>query len=1021
MVFPNLSAWALKAQSLVLFLMIVLGGAGAVTYTNLGRAEDPTFTIKTMVIQVLWPGATAEEVERLITDRIEKTLQEIKHFDYASSYSKPGLTVITVNLEDTTPPGAVKDTWYEVRKSVGDIAPTLPAGVVGPFFNDEFGDSYGTIYALHGDGFTMANLEDSAEDIRQRLLAIPDVAKVELIGVQNQQIEVVFSHRHITALGLTPQDVVAVLQRQNEVIPAGAAETKTDRVQLRVSGDLDGVAAIKAVPIVAEGRLLRLSDFSDVSRGYVDPQDVAMRHRGEPVLGLAISMVDGGNILDLGQALDAELSDIRDNLPLGIEIEKIADQPKVVEKSVGEFVKKLVIALSIVLIVSFLSLGIRTGIVVALAVPLTLGITFLLIAPMGIGLQRISLGALIISLGLLVDDAIIAVEMMVVKMEQGWSREDAASAAWDETAMPMLSGTLITAAGFIPVGFAASTAGEYAGSIFWVVGTALIVSWIVAVIFTPYLGAKLLPSFENHQGKGEGSLLKAFRRIVITCLRARWLVIVATLALLATSFIAMTQVERQFFPSSSRPEVLIDVTLAEGSTFEATQTVVRRIEKDLSQMEDVLDYTVWVGEGAPRFYLPLDPVLPRPNFAQFLVMTKDAATSEIVAAKLRTRVTEEYTEVRARVSRLENGPPVGYPIQFRVLGSELEKVREVAAQVQQIIAADPAARDAHVDWGERTKMLQIEVDQERARLAGLSSQDVRQTLATVMTGLPVTQFREGTDLIDVLIRAVPEERAALNELPEIVIRNSHGENIPLAQIAAISYGQEEGIIWRRSRDIVMTARADIQSDEQPATVAARMESLLNELALPPGIRIETGGAVEESKKGEASIIALMPVLGLVIATLLMIQLNSFSKMFLVLATAPLGIVGVAWTLFLFDVPLGFVSILGVIALAGMIIRNSVILVDQIDQDIGAGQNSWDAIVDSTVRRARPIVLTALAAVFAFIPLTHSDFWGPMAYAIIGGLSVATMLTLLFVPALYAAWFHVLDPRANQAPRRPGTP
>ena len=1010
----NLSAWALNNRALVLFLMLALGVAGVASYGTLGRAEDPTFTIKTMVIKVFWPGADAREVERQVTDRIEKKLQEVPHFDYASSFSKPGEATIEVKLMDTTPPEDVPDLWYQVRKKVGDMRATLPVGIIGPFFNDEFGDTYGNIYAVSGDGFDMGDLKDYLEDIRQRLLAVPDVAKVEMLGVQEERIFVEVSHRHLATYGLTAEQVADSLRRQNIVTATGVSETQSSRVFLRVSGEFDGVDAVRAVPIEIEGQLLRLSDIAEVRAGFVDPPVALMRFKGEPVLGLAVSMKEGGDILRLGENLEAAVAEIEADLPIGISIAKVADQPTVVDKAINEFLLKLCIALGVVLLISFLSLGLRAGLVVALAVPLVLGITFMLMHPLGIGLQRISLGALIISLGLLVDDAIIAVEMMIVKMESGWKRAEAASYAWEATAMPMLSGTLITVAGFIPVGFAASTAGEYTNSIFWVVGGSLLVSWFVAVVFTPYLGVKLLPDYAKHghgDDKPEGPLMRAFRRLVVSCVRFRWPVILGTVALFASAIVTMQNVEKQFFPSSSRPEVLVNLDLPEGSSIEATLREVERLEDRLDTMPLVVSYSSFVGEGAPRFYLPLDPILPRENFAQFVIMTEGSRESQELLDQLRQLVSREFSDIRVRVQRLENGPPVGYPVQFRVLGKDPDRVRRIAEEVRNVTATNVNTYETHMDWNERVRSVKIEVDQDKARLLGLTSDDISRTLQTLHSGYAVTQYREGIDLIDVVIRAIPEERVDLANLDDINLRSRSGANIPLSQVARITYQLEEGIIWRRSRDVVITVRADVVGNVQPATVTAAIEPLLEPIVadLPAGYRIETGGAVEESAKGEASIAALLPVVVIVVMTLLMIQLGSFSTMLLVLATAPLGIIGVAYTLLVFNVPLGFVSILGVIALSGMIIRNSVILVDQIDQDIKAGQQPFEAVIDSTIRRTRPIVLTALAAILAFVPLTQSDFWGPMAYAIIGGLTVATVLTLLFAPALYAAWFRIPSP------------
>ncbi|MEW6122361.1 MAG: efflux RND transporter permease subunit [Pseudomonadota bacterium] len=1021
----NLSAWAIRHRALTLFAILLLAASGTFAYFKLGRAEDPSFTIKVMVVSAIWPGATADEMQQQVADPIEKKLQALGHLDRLESYSRPGVSVIQVVLKDTTPPKSVPDLWYQVRKKVGDMRGELPSGVVGPFFNDEYGDVYSGLYMLSGDKVSPAELKRQAEIIRQKLLRVQDVQKVDLIGERPERIYIEFSHARLATLGITPQQIFQSLARQNAVVSGGAVDTKADRINLRLTGAFTGVEAIAAVPVAAGNAVFRLGDVATVRRGYEDPPSFIIRQHGRDAIGIGVSMEAGANILTLGANLKTAMDAAMRELPVGIDVTQVADQPHIVGESVGEFLKTFAEALVIVLVVSFLSLGFRTGIVVALSVPLVLAIVFLVMFADGMDLHRITLGALIIALGLLVDDAIIAIEMMVVKMEEGWDRAKAASFAWTSTAFPMLTGTLVTAAGFLPVGFARSSSGEYAGGIFWVVGIALIASWFVAVIFTPYLGYMLLPDFKKAGAHGDahghathdGRLYRAFRRVLDACLRHRFLVIGVTFGAFAASIAAFGMVQQQFFPTSTRTELFLEMRLPEGTSITATEATTRKAEALIGEDADIVSSTSYVGQGAPRFWLGLNPVLPNPNFAQIVIVTKDLEARERVKARLDAALAEgALGEARARVDRFVFGPPVGFPVQFRVVGPDPMKVREIAEQVRQVMARDPALLDAHMNWGEQVKSISLEVDQDRARAIGLTPSDVAETLQTLLSGYTVTQHREGNLLIDVVARAVPEERVDLEHLPTLTVATRNGVAVPLSQVARIAYKSEEPIFWRRDRDLVLTVRSDVKDGIQPPDVTTRLLPQLAALkaSLPPEYRIETGGSIEESAKANASLAAVFPVMILVMLTLLMIQLQSFSRLALVLATAPLGLIGATLALLIAHKPFGFVALLGLIALAGMIMRNTVILVDQIDRDIAEGHAPAQAIVDATLRRARPVVLTALAAVLGMIPLAGSIFWGPMAITIMGGLLVATVLTLLVVPAMYAAWFRVKVTAADTA-------
>ena len=1038
----NLSEWALEHQSLVLFFMLALFAAGLFSYFRLGQAEDPEFTFKIMVIRAIWPGASPAEMEQQVTERLEKKLQETPYLDNVRSYTQSGETTIFLALKDSTPPKEVAGVWYQVRKKIGDIRYTLPEGTLGPFFNDEFGDVFGNIYAFTGDGYTYAELKDYVEQVRKEILRVPAVAKAEIVGDQDQKIYVETSHRKLATLGIDPLSIFNVLREQNAMTPAGSIDTHSDRIFLRISGSFDSVESIREIGIQANGRLFRLGDIAHVYRGYVDPPSQKVRYMGQEAIALAVSMPKGGDILQLGQDLDKAFARIKRDLPVGIEVHHYSNQPEVVKRSVDEFMRTLLEAVVIVLAVSFFSLGFRTGLVVALSIPLVLAVTCLMMKLYGIDLQRISLGALIISLGLLVDDAIISVEMMATKMEQGMERAKAAGFAYTSTAFPMLTGTLITAAAFTPVGFAKSSAGEYTFSIFAVVTIALIVSWVVAVLFTPYLGYKLLPDLTHdarppslfrrflhaplhrwiprlipapvaphHGDVYDSPFYRRFRALVVWCVNYRKTVILITVSVFALSIFGFRFVQNQFFPSSNRPELIVDLWLPQGASFQATEVQVKRLEEKLKGDENVLNYVAYVGNGSPRFYLPLDQQLGHPNFAQLVIVTRNNKAREVLYGKINRILENEFTVLRGRVNRLENGPPVGYPVQFRVLGNDIPTVRKIAFEVASIVRANPNAQNVHLDWNEQVKTIRLEIDQNKARVIGVSSQGLSTVLNSILTGYRITQYREKDKLIEVLARAQTNERLDPGKLSEINVPTQSGKWIPLAQIAKIEYGFEEGIIWRRNRQPTVTVRADTRGDVQAPVISKQIEPKLDALRakLPEYYRIEMAGAIAESAKGENSIIAVMPLMLITVLTLLMIQLQSFQKTIMVLLTSPLGLIGVAFILLTWNVPFGFVANLGVIALFGMIMRNSVILVDQIEQDIKAGHPQWNAIVDATVRRFRPIVLTALAAALAMIPLSRSNFWGPMAVAIMGGLISATILTLLFVPALYAAWFRVKKP------------
>ncbi|WP_223458343.1 MULTISPECIES: efflux RND transporter permease subunit [unclassified Pseudomonas] len=1013
----NVSEWALRNRQIVLFLMLLLAIVGALSYTKLGQSEDPPFTFKAMVIRTNWPGATAEEVSRQVTERIEKKLMETGEYERIVSFSRPGESQVTFIARDSMHSVEIPELWYQVRKKVSDIRHTLPPGIQGPFFNDEFGTTFGNIYALTGDGFDYAVLKDYADRIQIQLQRVKDVGKVELLGLQDEKIWIELSNVKLATLGLPLAAVQQALEEQNAVSTAGFFETSSERLQLRVTGNFQTVDEIKSFPIRVGDRTFRISDVADVRRGFNDPPAPRMRFMAQDAIGLAVAMKDGGDILVLGKALEVEFARIQKNLPTGMELRKVSDQPAAVKTGVGEFVQVLVEALAIVLLVSFFSLGVRTGMVVALAIPLVLAMTFACMYYLGIGLHKISLGALVLALGLLVDDAIIAVEMMAIKMEQGFDRVKAASYAWTSTAFPMLTGTLITAAGFLPIATAQSGTGEYTRSIFEVVTIALLASWVAAVVFVPYLGEKLLPDLAKiHAAKhGAGQpdpygtpFYQRVRRLVEWCVRWRKTVITATVVLFIASIVLFKFVPQQFFPASGRLELMIDLKLAEGASLSNTADEVKRLEALLKDNTGIDNYVAYVGTGSPRFYLPLDQQLPAASFAQFVVLAKTIEERETLRTWLISTLNEQFPALRSRVTRLENGPPVGYPVQFRVTGEHIEEVRALARKVAAKVRENPHVVNVHLDWEEPSKVVYLNIDQDRARALGVSTANLSRFLQSSLTGSSVSQYREDNELIEILLRGTLHERTELSLLPSLAVPTDNGRSVALSQIATLEYGFEEGVIWHRNRLPNVTVRADIYDKEQPATLVQQIMPTLDPIRaeLPDGYLLDVGGTVEDSARGQNSVKAGVPLFIVVVLTLLMLQLRSFSRTAMVFLTAPLGLIGVTLFLLVFRQPFGFVAMLGTIALSGMIMRNSVILVDQIEQDIAAGLKPWQAIIEATVRRFRPIVLTALAAVLAMIPLSRSVFFGPMAVAIMGGLIVATALTLLFLPALYAAWFRV---------------
>jgi multidrug efflux pump len=1023
----NISKWALDHPALTRYLLVVLMVLGLAAYFQLGQDEDPPFTFRAMAIRVFWPGATAQQVAEQVTDKLEKALQEVPYSDKIRSYSKPGEALIIFQVKDFAPPKDVAQTWYTVRKKIGDIRATLPGGVVGPFFNDEFGDVYGSIYTLSADGFSYQELKDQAERVRQRLLKVKHVNKVAIFGAQDEKLFIEISQKRLAQMGLDFTQVLAQIGTQNAVESAGAINSATDLVQVRVAGQFNSVDELRNLPIRAGGASLKLGDIAKIERAYIDPPQVKVRHQGREVLALGVSMARGGDIIEMGKALNAVVAAVRTELPVGLEMQQFQNQSKVVSTSVSEFISVLIEAIVIVLAVSFISLGLhfkplrldwRPGMVVGITIPLVLAITFVTMFYWGVGLHKISLGSLIIALGLLVDDAIIAVEMMVRKLEEGYDKARAATFAYEATAMPMLTGTLITAVGFLPIGLAKSTVGEYTFAIFAVTAAALVISWFVSVYFVPYLGVWLLKVKPHGAGQPhelfDTPFYGRFRKLVNWCVQHRWITIALTVGSLVLGVVGMGKVQNQFFPDSSRPEILIDAWFPEGTSFATNEGVTKRMEARIMQLPGVDHVTTWVGSGAERFVLTLDQIFPQTNVSQMVLLPKDAAARERLRQLLPELLATEFPEVRARAKLLPNGPPVTYPVQFRVVGIDPAQVRLYADQVKAIMRNNPNMRGVNDNWNESVKVLRLNVDQSKARALGVSSQSIAQASRAINSGTPVGQYRDGDNLIDIVLRQPLEERNAITDLANAYLPTSTGRSIPLTQIAKAEFAWEPGVLWREGRDYAATVQGDIIEGLQGATVTAQLNPQFETLRanLPNGYRIEVAGAVEESSKGQGSIAAGLPIALFIMFTLLMLQLHSFSRSVLAFLTGIWGIAGIAAALLLFNRPFGFVALLGAIALLGMIIRNSVILIDQIEQDIAQGVPAWTAVVEAAVRRLRPIVLTAAAAVLAMIPLSRSVFWGPMAIAIMGGLVVATVLTLLSLPAMYAAWFRVKKPVAG---------
>ncbi|HEY4447033.1 MAG TPA: efflux RND transporter permease subunit [Steroidobacteraceae bacterium] len=1024
----NLSTWALEHRSLVVLILLLVSLSGVLSYRRLAQSEDPPFTFKVMVIRTFWPGATARQVQEELTDRLARTLQATPHVDFLNSYSRPGESTLFFTIQDSAPAAQVPKTWYQVRKRVGDIAYTLPPGVQGPYFNDEFGDVYTNIYALEGDGFTPAQLHDWGEWLRAQLLRVAQVNKVDFFADQEQRIFVEISNAELAKLALTPQAIATALDTQNAVAGSGVFTTADDRVYVRPSGQFSDVQQIADTLLRVHGHDVRLGDIARITHGYADPPAEYMRFDHANVLGIGVTMAKDGDVIELGKALDVKVRGLQRALPAGLKLTQVASMPQAVARSIDDFVEAVAEAIAIVLIVSLISLGFRTGMVVVISIPLVLAGTALLMNLGHIGLHKVSLGTLILALGLLVDDAIISVESMAVKLEQGFDRMKAAAFAYSHTAFPMLSGTLVTVAGFLPIALARSSTGEYTRSIFQVSAIALLLSWLAAVIVIPLLGYWLLPERQRDLSAGTqagiehdvygGAFYQRFRGWVAWCVDHRWQVIAGTVTAFVFALGAFTLVPQQFFPSSDRPELLVDLRLPENASFDATLRAAQRLEHDLDGRREIDHYIDFVGAGAPRFFLPLDEQLPAPNLAQFVVTAKGVREREALAASLDELLRTRYSSLRTRISRLENGPPVGFPVQFRVSGPQIAKVREIADELAGRMRRDPDTHNVQLDWDEPAgRSVHFEVDQAQARRLGVSSQDLQNFLQTTLSGYTLAQLRKRDLLIPVELRSPPSDRADPSSLERYALPTSSGAAVPLSTLGRLRYDLEYGVIWERDREPTITVESDVRPPAQGLDVTQRIDHGVAELRarLPAGYHIEIGGTVEENAKAQNSIVEQMPLLAIAVLVILMIQLQSFSRVFMVVLTAPLGLIGVVLALLLFHEPFGFVAMLGTIAMFGIIMRNSVILVDQIEQDVRDGHTHLEAIVGATVRRFRPITVTAAAAVLALIPLLRSNFFGPMATALMGGITVATVLTLFFLPALYAAWFRVRHDERTREP------
>jgi len=1010
----NLSEWALKHRSFVVYCMLVTIVVGVMSYLRLGRNEDPAFTFRTMIVQAAWPGATLNDTLDQVTDRIERTLKETPSLDFLRSFTRAGVTTIFVTLKGSTPAKEVPDIWYHVRKNVGDIRRTLPPGVVGPGFNDEFGDTFGIIYGFTANGFTHRELRDYVEKIRTRLLGIADVSKIEVLGAQDEQVVIEFSTEKLAGLGIDRASLIAAIQAQNAVSPTGTLETSDEKLLLRVSGAFESERDLLAINIASNGRLLRLSDIANVRRAFVDPPQPIFRINGQPGIGLGIAMRDGGDILALGQKIRRTVTEITADLPVGIESALVADQSSVVQSAIGEFMESLWQAIAIIMVVSVVSLGFRAGAIVAASIPLTLAVVFPVMEFVSIDLQRISLGALIIALTLLVDDAMSTIDAMTMRLALGDEKEKAATFAYKTLAFPMLTGSFVTMAGFVPIGFAKSAAGEYTFSIFAVVSIAVLASWLVAVIFIPLLGVALLSKPKAAHSTKPGWALRIYRAVLVSAMRMRWITILVTLGCFVIAVLGVPSVPRQFFPSSDRPELLVDLRLPQNASIYASSDASAKIDAILKNDPDVERWSTNVGRGAIRFYLPLSVELPNSFFSQFVVIAKDIAARERIRAKLEHLLQEDFPDAVTRTVPLELGPPVGWPVQYRVSGPDVDEVRDIALRLAQVVATDSRTRRINFDWMEPARQVRIRVDQDQARLLGLSSDSIAGVLNTVMSGLAITQVRDGIYLVDVVMRATDAQRVSLTTLRNLQFPLPNGRTVPLGQFATLDFDQEFPLIWRRDRIPTLTIQADVMPGVSPEGVVASLAPAITKFgaSLPAAYHVAVGGTVEESAQSQASVYAVLPLTLFITITFLMMQLQKFSRLVMVLSVVPMGLIGVVAALLLFNKPLGFVAILGILALLGMIARNAVILIDQIEAERAEGREIWDAVVEAAMSRFRPIMLTAISTVLGMIPIATTIFWGPMAYAIMGGLLVATVLTLIFLPALYVTWFRVSEPAAD---------
>lgn len=1009
----NLSALAVRERSITLFLIVLIAFAGTLAFFKLGRAEDPPFTVKQMTIITAWPGATAQEMQDLVAEPLEKRMQELRWYDRTETYTRPGLAFTMVSLQDKTPPLAVQEEFYQARKKAGDQAKLMPAGVIGPMLNDEFSDVTFAVYALKAKGEPQRQLVRDAETLRQQLLHVPGVKKVNIIGEQAERIFVSFSHDRLATLGITPQDIFSALDNQNALSPAGSVETQGPHVVVRVDGAFDQLTKIRETPVVAQGRALKLSDVADVERGYEDPATFLVRNDGEPALLLGIVMREGWNGLDLGKALEAETAEINESMPLGMTLSKVTDQAVNITSSVDEFMIKFFVALLVVMLVCFLSMGWRVGVVVAAAVPLTLAIVFVVMAATGKNFDRITLGSLILALGLLVDDAIIAIEMMVVKMEEGYDRIKASAYAWSHTAAPMLSGTLVTAIGFMPNGFAQSTAGEYTSNMFWIVGIALIASWVVAVAFTPYLGVKLLPRIKTIEG-GHAAIYNTrhynrFRTLLGWVIAHKWLVAGTVVSTFVAAVLGMGLVKKQFFPTSDRPEVLVELQMPYGTSIEQTNATAIRVESWLRQQEEAKIVTTYIGQGPPRFFLAMAPELPDPSFAKIVVLTENQGAREALKHRLREAASEGLAPgAQVRVTQLVFGPYSPYPVAYRVMGPDASQLRQIAARVQSVLQASSMMKTVNTDWGPLVPTLHFSLNQDRLQAVGLTSASVSQQLQFLLTGVPITLVREDIRSVQVVGRAAGQIRLDPAQIENFTLVGSNGQRVPVSQIGEVSIHMEDPILRRRDRTPTMTVRGDIAEGLQPPDVSTAIWKDLQPIVrqLPAGYKIEMAGSIEESAKASQAIVPLLPIMIALTLLIIILQVRSISAMVMVFLTSPLGLIGVVPVLLLFGQPFGINALVGLIALSGILMRNTLILIGQIDHNQLEGLAPFDAVVEATVQRARPVLLTALAAILAFIPLTHSVFWGTLAYTLIGGTFVGTIMTLVFLPAMYSIWFKI---------------